>query len=200
MSLWENESQLDFHRTIKCSNHDVSDCWSGLTWMPNELYFWPRRNFSVGMVSFWYRFYKSKNGGLTRFGWAPTWRPQTQIFLHYFVQTYLRAQKVSFFLATVSFFYKNVLRRHIFIMSILLSSFFFLFILFFYDWKKYYYFVLFFWYLFQFPTWLIFEHPGYSLMSLWENESQLDLHRTTKCSNHDVSDCWSGLTWMANEF
>ena len=63
MSLWENESQLDFHRTIKCSNHDVSDCWSGLTWMPNELYFWPRRNFSVGMVSFWYRFYKSKKSG-----------------------------------------------------------------------------------------------------------------------------------------
>ena len=76
--------------------------------------FWPRRNFLVGMVSFWYRFYKSKNGGLTRFGWAPTWRPQTQIFLHYLVQTYLRAQKVSFFLATVSFFYKSVLTKHIF--------------------------------------------------------------------------------------
>ena len=24
---------------------------------------WPRRNFLVGMVSFWYRFYKSKKSG-----------------------------------------------------------------------------------------------------------------------------------------
>ena len=53
---------------------------------------------------------------------------------------------------------------------------------------------------FIFPTCSNVEHPGYSVMSLWENESQLDLHRTIKCSNHDVSDCWSGLTWMPNEF
>ena len=46
-----------------------------------------RRNFSIGMVSFWYRFYKSKTEGLTRFGWGPAWPPQTHIFLYYFVQT-----------------------------------------------------------------------------------------------------------------
>ena len=75
----------------------------------------------------WYRFgivfINQKSRVLTRFGWALAWLPQKQIFLYYLVQTWLRAQKVSFFRATVSFFYKNVLSRHIFIMSILLSFF-----------------------------------------------------------------------------
>ena len=73
----------------------------------------------------WYRFgivfINQKSRVLTRFGWALAWLPHKQIFLYYLVQTWLRAQKVSFFRATVSFFYKNAPSWHIFIMSIFLS-------------------------------------------------------------------------------